>query len=303
MNDFFKKQFENYEEQPQPELWDGVMNDVKRHNNVLRVRKIGFATLLVVGAVATAVFLLWDNNVPSDNNIELAQNAPAEFVVADDNMAVDVSETADRPTVANNTAIAIPTAIKNGSSANVIANELVNEVEKTTSTIEKESENTILATVSQEVLKNTETKIISQSSSTTENVVEKASSTVTQKTQSETVVNKMKSGTNPDSSQTPSTEENVKVIFPTAFTPDKSENNQFYAVCNHPELIETYELNIFSRGGLLLFHSKDINERWDGKYKGRVQPMGSYAYVMTITTVYDKSGERRVQKGTITIVR
>ncbi|MBQ9474570.1 MAG: gliding motility-associated C-terminal domain-containing protein [Bacteroidales bacterium] len=69
--------------------------------------------------------------------------------------------------------------------------------------------------------------------------------------------------------------------IPTAFTPDAKEgsdvNRTFAAV---GEGIAEFEMNVYSRNGVLVFHSSNIHDGWDGTYRGQRCPQGAYTYVI-----------------------
>lgn len=301
MSNFFKNLFENYEEQPAPDMWEKVMADVKHHNKVVRARKIaGVASLVVAGGVAA--LLLVNNN---------SENSAAKTMIAQETIVETVSTQVPESVVAENETMQ-PAA--QAQQENKIVAPVSKNTTAQTQVAKAEAENTVaVATAEKTLVASTpEKQNVAVAEQTTKaepsraatNVA--ATATTTNNTLAETsqpaktvVANKMRSGTNPDTTSN-ITDEQVKIIVPTAFTPDKSENNQFYVTCNHPDLVKSFELSIFTRNGLMVFHTKDINERWDGKYKGRVQNMGAYAYVLIYTTA---SGQKEVQKGSITIIR
>ena len=86
---------------------------------------------------------------------------------------------------------------------------------------------------------------------------------------------------------------------PNAFTPDAEKNNLFvikgYNVTN-------YEITIYNRGGLMVFHSEDINESWDGTNNGKPCVEGSYVYVIYYGT---KSSDSKLTKkvGSVLLLR
>lgn len=88
-----------------------------------------------------------------------------------------------------------------------------------------------------------------------------------------------------------------QLLFPNIFTPGQPGNSQFlpsgYGVSD-------YELWIYDRRGVLVFHTADMHEPWDGTCNGTPCSQGSYAYIChyTITT-----GERKQQTGVVTLVR
>jgi gliding motility-associated-like protein len=61
------------------------------------------------------------------------------------------------------------------------------------------------------------------------------------------------------------------------------------------------EYSIYNRWGEKIFTTSDINEGWDGTYKGKKQNMDTYAYyVKAIVYIYD---EPLTKKGNITLIR
>jgi gliding motility-associated-like protein len=57
---------------------------------------------------------------------------------------------------------------------------------------------------------------------------------------------------------------------------------------------------VFNRWGELVFQTTNIEEGWDGKYKGTVQPMGTYVYVIDAVT---STGKRFYKQGNVTLIR
>lgn len=66
------------------------------------------------------------------------------------------------------------------------------------------------------------------------------------------------------------------IFIPNAFTPNGDEINDEYFMVGYG--IVEFDLMIFDRWGMLLFHSKDINERWDGTFKGNQAQIDVYVY-------------------------
>ena len=89
------------------------------------------------------------------------------------------------------------------------------------------------------------------------------------------------------------------VWFPNAFTPNLETNNTFKPFTANDIL--DYELYIYDRAGILVFHTNDIEEGWDGTYRGHECKSGAYVYI----TKYRRKGVERLmsQKGTVTIVK
>lgn len=80
--------------------------------------------------------------------------------------------------------------------------------------------------------------------------------------------------------------------LPTAFSPNDDGVNDILYVRGAG--IEKMNLVIYNRFGERIFESNDVSVGWDGKYKGRLQPMEAYAFVLNVTfvdnTTYYKTG-------------
>lgn len=104
-------------------------------------------------------------------------------------------------------------------------------------------------------------------------------------------------------------EENCRIIFPNAFTPNTTgptggqyvvndpANNVFYPI--HTGVRE-YRLEIYNRWGEFLFRSTDINIGWDGYYRGELSPMGVYVWKVWVTC---HSGKKIEDIGDVTLYR
>ena len=73
------------------------------------------------------------------------------------------------------------------------------------------------------------------------------------------------------------------VFVPNAFVPE-GENNTFYVVPN--EYIGDFSIYIYSRWGELIFHSGSENFEWDGTFKGKLVPVGTYPYIIRFNQFY-----------------
>lgn len=82
--------------------------------------------------------------------------------------------------------------------------------------------------------------------------------------------------------------------FPNVFTPGRDDNNRFGCI-TATEMLE-FEMYIFNRWGLMVFHTEDINDWWDGG--GLLQ--GAYVYTYRLRTT---DGRVHTGKGTVTLLR
>ena len=93
----------------------------------------------------------------------------------------------------------------------------------------------------------------------------------------------------------------VKILsawFPNVFIPDAEYNNRFQ--CQTSCDVVSFRLTIFSRNGIEIWSTNDINESWDGSCNGRPMPQGAYAYHWYIDSA---EGWRRNGVGTVTLLR
>jgi gliding motility-associated-like protein len=85
---------------------------------------------------------------------------------------------------------------------------------------------------------------------------------------------------------------------PNAFSPNGDGINDLVNVKGYGIAKMTW--SIYNRWGQLMFRSLNINNGWDGRYKGALQPQDVYAYILDITFT-DNTQFRK--KGDITLLR
>lgn len=90
------------------------------------------------------------------------------------------------------------------------------------------------------------------------------------------------------------------IDVPNAFTPGNSmgPNNELHVV--HKGIVTLKSFSIFNRWGTKVFETNDINQGWDGRFNGTLQPMGVYVYMVE---AYSKSGKRFYKQGNTTLIR
>lgn len=84
-----------------------------------------------------------------------------------------------------------------------------------------------------------------------------------------------------------------------AFTPGEDVNNRFYVYGT--DIID-YEINIYTRGGALVYHSIDMDEGWDGRCDGVEMPQAAYVWVLVYTDNTAPSNKKK-KVGTVTLLR
>ncbi|MEZ4805418.1 MAG: gliding motility-associated C-terminal domain-containing protein [Bacteroidia bacterium] len=67
--------------------------------------------------------------------------------------------------------------------------------------------------------------------------------------------------------------------IPNVFSPNGDQINDHFKVESQCPLFE-FNLKIYSRWGELLFETHEVNEPWDGTYKGKAVPLGVYMYTL-----------------------
>ena len=88
------------------------------------------------------------------------------------------------------------------------------------------------------------------------------------------------------------------VDVPTAFTPQSGDINSILYVKGFG--IGKMTFTIWNRWGQKVFESNNINQGWDGKVKGVLQPMDVYVYTLQAEFT---DGKKLTKKGDITLIR
>jgi len=87
--------------------------------------------------------------------------------------------------------------------------------------------------------------------------------------------------------------------LPNSISPYYPDGINDYFMLSNTAGIRSLEINIFDRWGKLVFESKDINFKWDGKVNGKIHPNQIFAYRLYVMGMDTK---RYVFKGTITVL-
>ncbi|MBL17735.1 MAG: hypothetical protein CL848_02510 [Crocinitomicaceae bacterium] len=100
-------------------------------------------------------------------------------------------------------------------------------------------------------------------------------------------------------SNTVSVEKPYTLYVPNAFSPDGDGNNDFFRVVAIG--IKDFNIEIYNRWGQMIFKSNDLNDQWDGKFKNKLMPSGSYVY--KIKTSDFSTQNEFLKSGTVALVR
>jgi len=89
------------------------------------------------------------------------------------------------------------------------------------------------------------------------------------------------------------------VYIPSAFTPNNDNLNDNFGVVENTTL-QYYSMQIFSKWGQLIFTSNDVTKKWDGTFKGKNMPNGSYVWILNYTNI---RGRKFYEQGTVMLLR
>jgi gliding motility-associated-like protein len=89
----------------------------------------------------------------------------------------------------------------------------------------------------------------------------------------------------------------MSLYVPNTFTPNGDGLNDNFGA--YGESVTEFTMQIYDRWGEKIFECADVKKHWDGSYKGKPAPQGSYVYQIT---AQGADGHRTVKKGTVNLV-
>ncbi len=92
----------------------------------------------------------------------------------------------------------------------------------------------------------------------------------------------------------------TNIYIPSAFTPNNDMLNDQLFVVGHKIQEEGFVFEIYNRWGEKIFMTNNLNEGWDGTYKGEVVPQGNYVYKVD---AMDALGNKQQLYGSVAVVR
>jgi|TARA_Y100000296_G_C5093456_1_gene216118 gliding motility-associated-like protein len=84
------------------------------------------------------------------------------------------------------------------------------------------------------------------------------------------------------------------IFVPNVFSPDGDNTNDTFQVVGRG--LDHITIEIYNRWGQMIFEAPNLNEVWDGTFRGKPCPIGTYVYQLKVDT-------RTSQSGTITLIR
>lgn len=88
-----------------------------------------------------------------------------------------------------------------------------------------------------------------------------------------------------------------EIFVPNVFTPNGDGKNDLLKVFGN--YIATIDLRIFTQWGEMIFQTSDPATGWDGKNKGKLQPVGVYVYTLKVVRL---DGTTVLKKGSINLI-
>ncbi len=88
------------------------------------------------------------------------------------------------------------------------------------------------------------------------------------------------------------------VMIPNAFTPNGDGLNDFFGPIG--KVPEGFKMQLFNRNGEVVFKTSSISQRWNGMFRGQLQPTSVFIYLIDYKDLQNKSHQ---QKGTFMLIR
>lgn len=100
-------------------------------------------------------------------------------------------------------------------------------------------------------------------------------------------------------SNTVSVEKPYTLYVPNAFSPDNDGINDYFRILGQG--LTDIEVEVYNRWGQMVFKSYDMDDQWDGRFKGKMMPVGSYVY--KIKSKDYGSNQDFLKSGTVALIR
>ncbi|MDO5759968.1 MAG: gliding motility-associated C-terminal domain-containing protein [Bacteroidota bacterium] len=267
--DNFKDRLSKYEEQPDAKIWDNI----EKH---LDKKGFPFKSLSLVGIVLLAIAVMYFVFIPNKQQSTIAlQNNKTNSIIKNKSVA---------STIITNI-ITLEENLNNTKASNK------QNISSNSSTLEQYGQETSYSDI------NTQEQSILDIVVESEPMLEQEKQAIVTNTDSIA----------PPLSTTPTKKIDVpleevpeaeELFIPNAFTPGEATNNIFKP--ESEKQISEFEMKIFSRTGMQVYSSKNINEGWNGDVKGSMAPKGVYVYIITYK---DSQNKKHTQKGSLLLLR
>jgi gliding motility-associated-like protein len=92
-----------------------------------------------------------------------------------------------------------------------------------------------------------------------------------------------------------------RVFVPDVFSPNGDGNNDVLTVFG--DHFTDFEMRIFNRWGEVIFYTNDINQKWDGTYRGSSYPPMTYPYLVSFRPRFFPERGVVSQRGSVLLIR
>ena len=276
-----------YTSDPDPEVWNRIQNTL--HVRTVRRQAWTAAAGAAIVALAIVGVVFWPSATTTETSKpivpEVAQLSPKQIAVQPEEPQAETKENVAQPIRAK---VSQPVQPIVDNPANTTASAIQNGITAETSPVATSKEVPVSVTTV---------------SASTPAPVTVPSENIPQKTELASVYEQQDEVTSPSKASGITYPEDTILWIPNAFAPASGDDaiNRFRPRLNHPsDVVNNFKMVIFNRSGHQVFMCNDINEAWDGTYRGREMPQAAYVYLIYYT---DKDGLRHQRKGTITLIR
>ena len=291
-----KEKFENYTQPVDESGWESIAKDpaVVRYNRGRLIRRIcgyGIAGLAVTAVVATVLFILGAQHraMPKEPAITpTAVSTPTAPTTTEE--AVPATVATPAPTTAPTSATPAPVTESNSNSKSTSASDALVSPTPQVATIPATAVLTQTPTTSPIVTTAPVPKTVATPKTTSPAIAQPASPVTV------TIPEEPKNDAS-DEPEEPVSE--YDFFIPNAFTPNGDGiNDLLYFKANFEP--KTFEVAIYNRRGEQVYHSRNMENGWDGTLQGRELPGEVYSYVIKYTDPDNKVLSRR---GQVIIIR
>jgi len=322
-NNIFKQikdTLDNYEIEPSKEVWQNIDSRIQKATRIQALRRVVVATIAIATVAAAIIYATYNahthdtymvqSHTKSSSNININNNTtttPTTTTTVPDTTPIVSSKAMPQTKACIENSKAMQTTTTPNENTKTINTEpaehiTTNEANTTHSTTDNNNTTTTQQTQLPEpyINENPAPNNNEQSVAITPNSNSEATLYPTAEDQAEENINNLEQQTRKENSnmqQNNATKTDDTLYIPSAFTPDQTENNLFYVKGKN---IKEYEIQIYSKQRVMVYNSKDINEKWDGRYNGEPLEMGAYPYMIVYTTT---DNETHRKQGTIIIIR
>lgn len=92
-----------------------------------------------------------------------------------------------------------------------------------------------------------------------------------------------------------------RIHLANAFSPNDDGINDLYEIKH--DHVGYFDMKVFNKWGEIIYHTGDIEQSWDGTYKGSNAPVGSYSYIIEYSSAYEDQEWIMQKRGKLSLIR